>query len=169
MKMTPQQENAVNYRGSTILVSAGAGSGKTRVLTTRIAYLILEKHVSPSRIMAMTCTNKAAGEMKERLMKLVGDTEDMWVSTIHSMCVRILRRDIDKIGFDKNFTIYDETDKDKVLKRAVEELKYNADAIMKSAKICISNSKNDCMNCICFQLFSILFTYFTGFFLHHLI
>ena len=145
-RLNPEQIKPVLDTEGAVLVIAGAGSGKTRVLTTRIAYLILEKHVSPSRIMAITFTNKAAGEMKERLMKLVGDTEDMWVSTIHSMCVRILRRDIDKIGFDKNFTIYDETDKDKVLKRVVEELKYNADAIMKSAKICISNSKNDCMS-----------------------
>ncbi len=129
-----------------VLVIAGAGSGKTRVLTTRIAYLIGKKGVSPSEIMAITFTNKAAGEMKERLASLVGDIGEMWVSTIHSMCVRILRRDADKIGYDKFFTIYDETDKDKVLKRVFETLGYDADKLLKSAKNVISNAKNECMD-----------------------
>ena len=129
-----------------VLVIAGAGSGKTRVLTTRIAYLVLEKKVSPANIMAITFTNKAAGEMKERLKKIVGDIDDMWVSTIHSMCVRILRRDIDKLGYDKNFTIYDESDKDKVLKRAFEELGYDVDAFFKPVKNVISNAKNECLS-----------------------
>ena len=129
-----------------VLVIAGAGSGKTRVLTTRIAYLVLEKKVSPANIMAITFTNKAAGEMKERLRKLVGDIDDMWVSTIHSMCVRILRRDIDKLGYDKNFTIYDESDKDKVLKRAFEELGYDVDTLFKPVKNVISNAKNECLS-----------------------
>ena len=129
-----------------VLVIAGAGSGKTRVLTTRIAYLVLEKKVSPANIMAITFTNKAAGEMKERLKKMVGDIDDMWVSTIHSMCVRILRRDIDKLGYDKNFTIYDESDKDKVLKRAFEELGYDVDAFFKPVKNVISNAKNECLS-----------------------
>ncbi len=129
-----------------VLVIAGAGSGKTRVLTTRIAYLVLEKKVSPANIMAITFTNKAAGEMKERLRKLVGDIDDMWVSTIHSMCVRILRRDIEKLGYDKNFTIYDESDKDKVLKRAFEELGYDVDTLFKPVKNVISNAKNECLS-----------------------
>ncbi len=128
-----------------VLVIAGAGSGKTRVLTSRIAYLIEEKGVSPSNIMAITFTNKAANEMRERLTKIVGNVGDMWVSTIHSMCVRILRRDIDKIGYDKNFSIYDETDKDKALKRIFEELALDADSLMKSAKNHISMAKNECM------------------------
>ena len=126
-----------------ILVIAGAGSGKTRVLTSRIAYLILEKKVMPSEILAITFTNKAANEMKERLEKMVGDVSDMWVSTIHSMCVKILRRDIDKIGYDKNFTIYDETDKDKVLKRVFEEIGLEQDKFFKTAKNYISVAKND--------------------------
>ena len=133
-KLNPEQIKPVLETEGAVLVIAGAGSGKTRVLTTRIAYLVQEKGVWPSRIMAITFTNKAAGEMKERLDKIIVGAEDMWVSTIHSMCVRILRRNIEKLGYGTNFSIYDETDKDKVLKRVVEELKYNADAIMKSAK-----------------------------------
>ncbi len=129
-----------------VLVIAGAGSGKTRVLTTRIAYLVLEKKVSPSNIMAITFTNKAAGEMKERLRKIIGDIDEMWVSTIHSMCVRILRRDIDKLGYDKNFTIYDESDKDKVLKLAFEYLNYDVDKFLKPVKNVISNAKNECLS-----------------------
>lgn len=127
-----------------VLVIAGAGSGKTRVLTTRIAYLVCEKGIDPSRIMAITFTNKAAGEMKERLSSIIDDVGSMWVSTIHSMCVRILRRDADKIGYDADFTIYDETDKEKVLKRVFETLGYDAEKLLKSAKNVISNAKNDC-------------------------
>ncbi len=144
--LNPEQIKPVLDTEGAVLVIAGAGSGKTRVLTSRIAYLIEEKHVSPSNIMAITFTNKAADEMKERLAKIVGDIGDMWVSTIHSMCVRILRRDIDKIGYDKNFSIYDETDKDKALKRIFEELGLDADKLMKSAKNHISIAKNDCLS-----------------------
>jgi len=144
-KLNNEQEKPVLDTEGAVLVIAGAGSGKTRVLTTRIAYLILEKQVRPENIMAITFTNKAAGEMKERLSSMVGDIGEMWVSTIHSMCVRILRRDIDKLGFDKNFTIYDETDKDKVLKRVFEDLGYDADKLLKSAKNNISVAKNDCL------------------------
>ena len=130
-----------------VLVIAGAGSGKTRVLVSRIVYLIVEKNVPPQNILAITFTNKAAEEMKERLIKIVGDEAgDLWVSTIHSMCVRILRRDIDKLGYDKNFTIYDETDKEKVLKRVFETLGYDAETLLKSAKSHISNAKNECLD-----------------------
>lgn len=144
-KLNSEQLKPVLDTEGAVLVIAGAGSGKTRVLTTRIAYLIDEKQVSPDNIMAITFTNKAAGEMKERLQSLVGDIGDMWVSTIHSMCVRILRRDINKLGYDSNFTIYDETDKDKVLKRVFEELGYDTDTLFKSVKNHISIAKNDCM------------------------
>ena len=144
-KLNSEQLKPVLDTEGAVLVIAGAGSGKTRVLTTRIAYLIAEKQVSPDSIMAITFTNKAAGEMKERLQALVGNIGDMWVSTIHSMCVRILRSNIDKLGYDSNFTIYDETDKDKVLKRIFEELGYDVDALFKSAKNHISIAKNDCM------------------------
>ncbi len=128
-----------------VLVIAGAGSGKTRVLTTRISYLVQEKGVSPANILAITFTNKAAGEMKERLTKIIGEVSDMWVSTIHSMCVRILRSAIDKIGYDKNFTIYDETDKDKTLKRIINDLGLDVDKFFKLAKGEISRAKNDCV------------------------
>lgn len=145
LKLNGEQVKPVLDTEGAVLVIAGAGSGKTRVLTTRIAYLVSEKNVSPYNIMAITFTNKAAGEMKERLSSLIDGVEDMWVSTIHSMCVRILRRDIDKLGYDTNFTIYDETDKDRVLKRVFEELGYDQDKLFKSAKNMISNAKNDCV------------------------
>ncbi len=144
-QLNEEQIKPVLETEGAVLVIAGAGSGKTRVLTTRIAYLVLEKQVSPANIMAITFTNKAAGEMKERLRKIVGDIDEMWVSTIHSMCVRILRRDIDKLGYDKNFTIYDESDKDKVLKHAFEELNYDLDKFFKPVKNAISNAKNECL------------------------
>ncbi len=145
LKLNEEQKMPVLQTEGAVLVIAGAGSGKTRVLTTRIAYLIMEKGVSPANIMAITFTNKAAKEMKERLNSYVGETYDMWVSTIHSMCVRILRRDIDKLGYDSNFTIYDETDKDKVLKRCFEQLGYDVDKLLKPAKSVISNAKNECL------------------------
>ena len=145
-KLNDEQIKPVLDTDGAVLVIAGAGSGKTRVLTCRIAYLVKEKGVSPRNVMAITFTNKAAGEMKERLEKLVGDVSEMWVSTIHSMCVRILRRDIDKLGYDKNFTIYDDTDKEKVLKRVIEELGIDNDNMLKTAKSVISNAKNDCLN-----------------------
>ena len=142
-KLNPEQIKPVLDTEGAVLVIAGAGSGKTRVLTTRIAYLVLEKHIPASRIMAITFTNKAAGEMKERLSQMIGDVSDMWVSTIHSMCVKILRRDIDKIGYDRNFTIYDETDKDKVFKRVFEENGLDTDKFLKIVKNCVSSAKND--------------------------
>lgn len=129
-----------------VLVIAGAGSGKTRVLTSRIAYLVLEKGVDPSNIAAITFTNKAAEEMKTRLAKIIDGTEYMWVSTIHSMCVRLLRRDIEKIGYDRFFTVYDENDKEKVLKRVIQTLGYDADKHLKPAKNYISSAKNDCIS-----------------------
>ena len=129
-----------------VLVIAGAGSGKTRVLTTRISYIVQELGVSPSNVLAITFTNKAAGEMKERLTKIIGGVSEMWVSTIHSMCVKILRSAIDKLGYDKNFTIYDETDKEKALKRIIVDLNLDADKYLKLAKAEISRAKNDCVS-----------------------
>ena len=145
-KLNDEQKSPVLDTDGAVLVIAGAGSGKTRVLTTRIAYLVLEKNVSPSNIMAITFTNKAAGEMKERLEKIIGDIGDMWVSTIHSMCVKILRRDIEKLGYDSNFTIYDDTDRDRVIKRVIEELGYDVDTMFKPIKNIISIAKNDCVS-----------------------
>ncbi|MBE7087713.1 MAG: ATP-dependent DNA helicase PcrA, partial [Clostridiales bacterium] len=144
-KLNPEQIKPVLDIDGAVLVIAGAGSGKTRVLTSRIAYLIQKQMVDPANIIAITFTNKAAGEMKERLTKMVGGIGDMWVSTIHSMCVRILRRDIDKLGYDKNFSIYDESDKDKALKRVFEELGLDTEKLFKSARNLISDAKNDCL------------------------
>ena len=107
-KLNDEQIQPVLDTEGAVLVIAGAGSGKTRVLTSRIAYLVLEKGVNPSNIMAITFTNKAADEMKTRLAKIIDGTEYMWVSTIHSMCVKILRKDIEKLGYDRFFTVYDE-------------------------------------------------------------
>src|SRR5690606_15688070 len=101
---------------------AGAGSGKTRVLTHRIAYLMVEKEVAPWNILAITFTNKAAREMKDRVQGILGGAaEDIWISTFHSMCVRILRRDIDRIGFTRNFSILDTTDQLSVIKNILKE------------------------------------------------
>ena len=109
--LNEQQREAVYQTEGPVLILAGAGSGKTRVLTHRTAYLIEEKGVNPYHIMAITFTNKAAGEMRERIDKIVGfGSESIWVSTFHSSCVRILRRHIDRIGFDTNFTIFDADD-----------------------------------------------------------
>ena len=120
--MNPRQKEAVLHTEGPLLLMAGAGSGKTRVLTHRIAYLIEEKEVNPWNILAITFTNKAAKEMKERVNAILEyGGEDVWVSTFHSMCVRILRRHIDLLGYDTNFTIYDSDDQ-KTLMREVCKL-----------------------------------------------
>ncbi|MFB5661200.1 DNA helicase PcrA [Alteribacillus sp. HJP-4] len=120
--MNPEQKEAVQLTEGPLLVMAGAGSGKTRVLTHRIAYLIREKAVPPYSILAITFTNKAAREMKGRVAKLVGPVaEDIWMSTFHSMCVRILRRDIDRIGYNRNFSILDSTDQLSVIKQILKD------------------------------------------------
>ncbi|WP_176960961.1 DNA helicase PcrA [Lentibacillus cibarius] len=118
-----EQKKAVQHTEGPLLIMAGAGSGKTRVLTHRIAYLLKEKDVSPRSILAITFTNKAAREMKERVNKLIGaGGEQIWVSTFHSMCVRILRRDIDRIGYSTNFTILDSSDQLSVIKQILKDL-----------------------------------------------
>lgn len=115
--LNEQQKEAVFHTEGPLLILAGAGSGKTRVLTHRIAYLIEERGVNPWNILAITFTNKAAGEMRERVDRLVGSgAESIWVSTFHSTCVRILRRYIDRIGFDTNFTIYDSDDQKSLMR-----------------------------------------------------
>ena len=117
--LNKEQKEAVLCTEGPLLILAGAGSGKTRVITHRIAWLIEDKQVNPWNIMAITFTNKAAGEMRERVDELVGfGSESIWVSTFHSSCVRILRRYIDKIGYDYNFTIYDTDD----LKTVIREI-----------------------------------------------
>lgn len=124
--LNEEQKKAVLHVDGPLLILAGAGSGKTRVLTNRIAYLIQEKGVHPSNILAITFTNKAAREMRERIDNLIGDvSDDIWVSTFHSMCVRILRRDIEKIDYDRSFVIFDYTDQQTVIKDCLKELNLN--------------------------------------------
>lgn len=121
--LNPEQKEAVLQTEGPVLILAGAGSGKTRVLTHRIAYLIDEKGVNPWNIMAITFTNKAAGEMRERVDKIVGfGSESIWVSTFHSSCVRILRRYIDRLGYENNFTIYDTDDQKSLMKEVCKKL-----------------------------------------------
>lgn len=117
------QKQAVVHTQGPLLILAGAGSGKTRVLTHRIAYLIKEKHVHPGNIIAITFTNKAAKEMKNRVENMVGEeSKDIWLSTFHSACVRILRIDIDKIGYNRNFIIFDESDQHSAITDCLKEL-----------------------------------------------
>ncbi len=120
-----QYEAATTIEGQ-VLILAGAGSGKTRVLTHRIAYMIEDKGIAPYNILAIPFTNKAAGEMKERVKALIGDeAENMWISTFHSSCVRILRREIEKLGYKKDFTIYDSYDQKSLVKQCMKELNIN--------------------------------------------
>lgn len=121
-KLNDKQREAVQKTDGPLLIMAGAGSGKTRVLTHRIAYLLDEKQISPRNVLAITFTNKAAREMKDRVSQLVGPEADyMWVSTFHSMCVRMLRRDADRIGLSRNFTILDSGDQLTVIKNIIKE------------------------------------------------
>jgi len=124
--LNKEQKTAVLHNEGPLLILAGAGSGKTRVLTNRIAYLITEHGVFPSNILAITFTNKAAKEMKERIDNLIGDlSNDMWIGTFHSICIRILRRDIEKLGYDRSFVIYDTQDQQVVIKECIRELNIN--------------------------------------------
>ncbi len=121
--LNPRQREAVEYRGQSLLIVAGAGSGKTSVLTRRIASLIAHKDAWPSQILAITFTNKAAAEMRERVHGIIGDVADgMWISTFHSACVRILRREAESFGFPRSFTIYDSADSRALVKRIVKDL-----------------------------------------------
>jgi DNA helicase-2/ATP-dependent DNA helicase PcrA len=125
--LNPQQREAVVYRGQALLIVAGAGSGKTSVLTRRIASLLRSREAWPSEILAITFTNKAAGEMRERVEQLVGNSaKGMWISTFHSACVRILRREAEQFGFTKSFTIYDSGDSRALIKRLVKEREADA-------------------------------------------
>lgn len=145
--LNPEQQQAVKTTEGPLLIMAGAGSGKTRVLTHRIAYLMVEKAVNPYNILAITFTNKAAREMKERIESLMGGVaEEVWISTFHSMCVRILRRNIDRIGFNRNFSILDATDQQSVMKgilkdKNIDPKKFNARTILGT----ISSAKNELM------------------------
>ncbi|GAA1510404.1 DNA helicase-2/ATP-dependent DNA helicase PcrA [Agromyces terreus] len=143
--LNPEQREAVEYRGQALLIVAGAGSGKTRVLTHRIAGLIDSREAWPSQILAITFTNKAAAEMRERVESLLGEgASGMWISTFHSACVRILRREAEAIGLSSTFTIYDSADTRTVLKRIIKEL--DADTMgftPASAQSKISKLKNE--------------------------
>ncbi len=133
--LNPAQREAVTYTSGPLLVLAGAGSGKTRVLTYRIAYLIGVNKINPWKILAVTFTNKAAGEMKERVERLLGKAgTGVWVSTFHSWCAKILRREANLLGYTSNFSIYDQDDQRSVIKKCMEELdisskKFSPDAI----------------------------------------
>ena len=121
--LNPQQRQAVVHEGSPLLIVAGAGSGKTKVLTTRIAYLLAAREVQPGEVLAITFTNKAAGEMKERVAQLVGRRANaMWVSTFHSACVRILRAEAKKLGFTSTFSIYDSADSQRLMTLVCRDL-----------------------------------------------
>lgn len=151
--MNPRQKEAILYTQGPLLVMAGAGSGKTRVLTHRIAYLIEEQRVNPWQILAITFTNKAAREMKERLDALVGtSSRDLWVSTFHAMCMRILRREAQAIGYSKQFTIIDTSEQKTLMKKIIKEL--NLDDKRYSEKVVlsiISDAKNQSVTPQMFQ------------------
>lgn len=143
--LNEKQREAVKTIDGPLLVLAGAGSGKTRVLTNRIAYMIEEKHVYPSQILAITFTNKAAGEMKERIEGLIGSgASTMWVGTFHATCVKILRRDIDLIGYKRDFVIYDTSDQRTLIKTCLKELDIDEKTVTpKFVSAKISEAKND--------------------------
>ena len=143
--LNTQQQEAVFQTEGPVLVLAGAGSGKTRVLTHRTAYLIEEKGVNPYHIMAITFTNKAAAEMRERIDNRVGfGSESIWVSTFHSSCVRILRRYIDRLGYDNRFTIYDADDQKTVMKDVCKRLQIDTKQTKERALLnVISSAKNE--------------------------
>ena len=143
--LNPQQQKAVIHQGAPLLVVAGAGSGKTRVLTRRISYLMAAREVRPYEILAITFTNKAAGEMKERVTELVGPVaKSMWVSTFHSACVRLLRQEIERLGYSTTFSIYDSADSQKLISRVMETLNLDAKRYPpRQFQALISNAKNE--------------------------
>ncbi|WP_031024604.1 DNA helicase PcrA [Streptomyces sp. NRRL WC-3725] len=143
--LNENQRAAVVHAGSPLLIVAGAGSGKTRVLTHRIAYLLAERNVHPGQILAITFTNKAAGEMKERVEQLVGPRANaMWVMTFHSACVRILRRESKKLGFTSSFSIYDAADSKRLMALVCRDLELDPKRFPpKSFSAKISNLKNE--------------------------
>ena len=143
--LNDQQVKAVQTTEGPLLVVAGAGSGKTSVLTRRVAYLIEEQGVAPWNILAITFTNKAATEMRERVQKLLGPVADsIWMSTFHALCVRILRRDAEKIGYSSNFSIADSSEQLTLVKRIERDLNINPKMYdPRSILSSISNAKND--------------------------
>ncbi|AZN38463.1 DNA helicase PcrA [Paenibacillus albus] len=144
-KLNPPQRAAVQATDGPLLIMAGAGSGKTRVLTHRIAYLIQKKRVAPWSILAITFTNKAAREMQQRVSALVGNSgQDIWVSTFHSMCVRILRRDVSRIGFSNSFSILDSADQLSVIRNCMKDLNIDTKKFEpKSVQAALGGAKNE--------------------------
>nr|MDQ6910585.1 UvrD-helicase domain-containing protein [Actinomycetota bacterium] len=143
--LNPVQAEAVAHPGGPLLIVAGAGSGKTRVLTHRVAYLIREVGVSPFQILAITFTNKAADEMKSRVAALVGPVaKRMWVSTFHSACVRILRRDAHHLGYKSSFTIYDQSDAERLTNYVLRDLNIDTKRFPpRAVHAVISQAKNE--------------------------
>ena len=152
--LNQQQQEAVYHTEGPLLILAGAGSGKTRVLTHRIAYLIEERGINPWNILAITFTNKAAGEMRERVDQIVGyGSESIWVSTFHSTCVRMLRRHIDRLGYDTNFTIYDTDDQKTLMKDVCKYLQIDTKVYKERALLsAISSAKNEMVSSEEFRL-----------------
>lgn len=142
--LNSMQREAVFHTEGPLLILAGAGSGKTRVLTHRAVYMIEEKGVNPYHIMAITFTNKAAQEMRERIDKLVGyGSESIWVSTFHAACVRILRRYIDRLGYDNHFTIYDTDDQKSLMKDICKRLQIDTKIYKEKAFLGVISSAKD--------------------------
>lgn len=152
-KLNDRQQEAVQATEGPVLVLAGAGSGKTTVLVNRIAYMISQKHIAPWNILAITFTNKAANEMKERIEGLLGDTaNNMWIGTFHSVCVKILRTCIDLLGYNRDFIIYDTADTRTVMKECLRELNIDEKSFPhRNILSIISNAKNDLMDAPTFE------------------
>src|SRR5499427_6423627 len=142
--LNPEQREAVLHIKGPLLILAGAGSGKTRVITSRIAYLVGDGHAEPEEVLAVTFTNKAAEEMRNRVETLLGsDCSRMWVSTFHSLCARLLRREAPAIGMTRDFVIYDSSDQLTVVKQALKELHVDDSFIQPRAALSrISTAKN---------------------------
>src|SRR6187401_987815 len=142
--LNPEQRQAVLHVNGALLILAGAGSGKTRVITSRIAYLVGNGHAHPWEILAVTFTNKAAEEMRARIESLVGaDCSRMWISTFHALCARLLRREAPAIGLSRDFVIYDSSDQLSVVKQALRDLKIDDSFVQPRAALSrISQAKN---------------------------
>src|SRR6266705_113951 len=142
--LNPEQREAVLHVRGPLLILAGAGSGKTRVITSRVAYLVGDGHANPENVLAVTFTNKAAEEMRTRVETLLGnDCSRMWVSTFHSLCARLLRREAPAIGLSRDFVIYDSSDQLAVVKQALKELHIDDSFVQPRAALSrISHAKN---------------------------
>src|SRR6476619_2715377 len=142
--LNPEQQQAVLQADGPLLILAGAGSGKTRVIAHRIAYLVSERHADPSAILAVTFTNKAAGEMRSRVEALLDvDCKRMWISTFHALCARLLRREAPHVGLSRDFVIYDSTDQLAVIKQALKQFGMDDSTVQPRLALSrISHAKN---------------------------